>query len=103
MYLAKVVANIVSTIKLDLYHGKKLLVIRPLDLEGNLTDEARVAVDLIEAGIGDIVVASGAPGVAREVFKVDRAPIRTLIVGLVDTANVGERRLVEQGGLRPAG
>ena len=40
--------------------------------------------DYVNAGIGDTVVCGGAPGVATTVFGIDRAPIRTLIMAIVD-------------------
>jgi microcompartment protein CcmK/EutM len=43
-----------------------------------------VAMDYLGVGIGDIVVCGGAPGVASEVFELERAPIRTLIIAIVD-------------------
>ena len=40
--------------------------------------------DYLGVGINDIVVCGGAPGVACEVFGLELAPIRTLIVAIVD-------------------
>ena len=41
-------------------------------------------VDYVSAGIGNIVVCGGAPGVAKTVFDLELAPIRTLIMAIVD-------------------
>ena len=48
------------------------------------SDEYEVAVDYVGAGVGDTVIAGGAPGVAKSVFNLDKAPIKTLIMGIVD-------------------
>lgn len=81
MYLAKVLGPIVCTIKHPAYDGKPMLLIGPI--YGDEGDY-EIAVDYVGAGIGDIVIAGGAPGVAQNVFQLDRAPIKTLIMGIVD-------------------
>jgi len=48
----------------------------------------RVAVDYIGAGPGDLVLFGGAPGVAAEVFNVPKAPIRDLVMGIIDRFDV---------------
>jgi microcompartment protein CcmK/EutM len=47
-----------------------------------------IAVDYVGAGEGDTVLVGSAPGVAQEVFDIERAPIRELIVGVVDRFDV---------------
>jgi len=81
VYLAKVIGPVICTVKHPAYDGKCMLLISPLD---GPEDDYEIAVDYVGAGIGDIVIAGGAPGVAQSVFKLDKAPIRTLIMGIVD-------------------
>jgi ethanolamine utilization protein EutN len=50
-----------------------------------------VAVDYVGAGIGDTVVCGGAPGVARTIFTIELAPMRTLIMAIVDRIESSER------------
>ena len=85
MYLAKVIGKVVSIVKHNAYQGRKLLLVQLIDPHTlELADRSAIAVDYVGAGEGDIVLVGAAPGVAREVFNLDCAPIRELIVGIVD-------------------
>ncbi len=84
MFLARVKKIVTSTAKHRAYQNKHTFVVQPVYPDGRDKGNEWVAVDYVGAGIGDIVVCGGAPGVAREVFGLDRAPIRTLIMAIVD-------------------
>jgi ethanolamine utilization protein EutN len=84
MFLAKVTKVVTAVIKHPAYQNKKVFVVQPVYPDGRPKGNEWIAMDYVGAGIGDIVVCGGAPGVAREVFKLDRAPIRTLIMAIVD-------------------
>jgi microcompartment protein CcmK/EutM len=84
MFLARVDRIVVSTQKHPAYDGKTVYVVRPVDPDGAAAGSEWVAVDYVGAGIGDLVVCGGAPGVARAVFDVEFAPMRTLIMAIVD-------------------
>jgi len=85
MFLARIKKRVVSSAKHGAYRGKRVFVIRPVNPDGTETGRESVAMDCVGAGIDDTVVCGGAPGVAQDVFKLDRAPIRTLIVAIVDS------------------
>ena len=84
MILAKVKKKVIATKKHAAYSGKHVFVVQPVNPDGTDAGEEAVAVDTVGAGIGDTVVCGGGPGLAQEVFRLDRAPIRTLIVAVVD-------------------
>ena len=84
MFLARVEKKIVSSAKHRAYDGKTVYVVQPVNPDGKPKGSEWVAVDYVGANIGDIVVCGGAPGVARDVFHMDLAPIRTLIMAIVD-------------------
>jgi microcompartment protein CcmK/EutM len=84
MFLAEVVKKIISTHKHEAYKGKVVFVVQPVKPDGTKTGDEWVAIDYVGAGIGDIVICGGAPGVAKSVFKIELAPIRTLIMAIVD-------------------
>ena len=84
MFLAKVIKRVVSTQKHSAYMNKTVLVVQPILPDGTNTGSEWVAIDYVKAGPGDIVVCGGAPGVAQEVFNLKLAPIRTLIMAIVD-------------------
>ncbi|MCK9222922.1 MAG: EutN/CcmL family microcompartment protein [Limnochordia bacterium] len=84
MILARVIQPIVCTYKHEAYAGKKFYLLKQVDAEGNETGEYELAVDYVGAGPGDLVLAGGVPGVASEVFSLEKAPIQTLIMAIVD-------------------
>lgn len=84
MFLARVEKKVVSSAKHPAYDGKTVYVVQPVMPDGKARGSEWVAVDYVGANIGDIVVCGGAPGVARDVFNIDLAPIRTLIMAIVD-------------------
>ena len=84
MFLARVEKRIVSTTKHKVYVGKTVFVVHPVLPDGTSFGNDLVAMDYIGAGIGDIVVCGGAPGVANKVFKLKLAPISTLIIAVVE-------------------
>jgi ethanolamine utilization protein EutN len=84
MFLATVKKIVTATQKHPAYPGKKVFVVQPITPEGRETGDEWVAVDCVGAGCGNTVLCGSAPGVAKKIFKMDRAPIRTLIVAIVD-------------------
>lgn len=97
MFLAKIKKRVISTAKHDAYKGKRVFVIRPVSPDGIETGRESVAMDCVGAGIDDTVVCGGAPGVAQEMFNLDRAPIRTLIVAIVDKVDFKEKGFANRG------
>jgi len=85
MFLAKITKRVVSTEKHEAYGSRTLFTVRRIDPGGRETGEQWVAMDCVGAGVGDTVVCGGAPGAAREVFNLKKAPIRTLIMAVVDS------------------
>ncbi|HKS41645.1 MAG TPA: EutN/CcmL family microcompartment protein [Blastocatellia bacterium] len=85
MVLAKVVGNVVATQKDRRYEGSRILVVQPINPDGTNTGDELLALDSVDAGIGDTVVvvregwsastaATGEPGAA----------IDSAIIGIVD-------------------
>jgi microcompartment protein CcmK/EutM len=91
MTLATVVANVVSTEKHPHYRGRKILVVQPVDPEGRPRGKSLLAVDGVQAGIGDLVLVVDEGGSARSVIGDETAvTIRTAICGIVDRIDVAE-------------
>ena len=56
MYYARVIGNIVSTIKYKGLKGKKIQIIQPVDIDtGKDTGSFLVALDATSSGFGDMV------------------------------------------------
>ena len=90
MFLAKVKKSVIGTAKHAAYQGKTLFVVQPVQPNGAEKGNEWIAMDYIGAGIGDTVLCGGAPGVAQDVFGLKRAPIRTLIMAIVDKIDCKE-------------
>ena len=84
MFLARVEKKIISSQKHDAYKGKIVFAVQPVSPDGTAKGNEWIAIDYVGAGIGDLVICGGAPGVAKKVFDLDLAPIRTLIIAIVD-------------------
>ncbi len=92
MHIAKVIGNVVSTIKHPAYNSRKLLLVQRLDLNNNFEGHPTIAVDYIGAGPGDYVIVGAAPGLASTVFKLKKAPMRELVMGIIDRVNSTETK-----------
>lgn len=68
MKLAKVVGNVVSTIKYPGFAGQKLMIVDYLDEDGHLTGKQDIAFDVADAGIGDVVLVNVDGGAASIVL-----------------------------------
>lgn len=91
MFIAKVIGNVVSTQKLAKFRGMKLLLIQPyINREGKLeiSGSSVVAVDSVGAGEGECVLFTQGSS-ARLTPATKDAPVDAVIVGIVDTIEVG--------------
>lgn len=85
MYIGRVSGTVVATIKNELFESRKLLLVDKLDLAGQPTAKYDIAVDLVQAGVGDRVLVLDEGNSSRQL--VNREPdgaIRATIVGIVD-------------------
>lgn len=85
MRLAKVVGNVVSTIKDDGYNGKKLMLVQYLEPDGTPVGARMIAFDCADAGIGDIVLVNIDGGAGNMLLDDDYAIVDLVICGIVDS------------------
>ena len=89
MVLAKVKGNIVSTQKNSNLKGHKLLIVHPIDLKNNyLGEKDVVALDFVDAGIGDTVLLVQEGKAVLQILGHRKAPVHSVIVAIVDSINV---------------
>jgi ethanolamine utilization protein EutN len=84
MKLARVVGNVVSTINTVDFEDRTLLLCDLLDPDGTPSGGYQIAVDSVGAGAGETVLLLDEGNGARQVLDAPGAPIRTVIVGIVD-------------------
>ncbi len=89
MILAKVVGTVVATRKDDRLLSNKLLIARPTDPRGKAEGAYLVAVDTVDAGMGEtVLIVSGSS--ARMAAGMKDCPVDAAIVGIVDSVQVAE-------------
>jgi ethanolamine utilization protein EutN len=87
--LAKIVGTVVATRKDPRLVSNKLLVVRPMDPRGKVEGAYLVALDTVDAGIGEtVLVVSGSS--ARMASGMKDCPVDAAIVGIVDDIDVVE-------------
>ena len=84
MMLARVVGEVVATIKHDHLAGQKLLLVQPVTPGGETMGRVSIAVDCAQAGPGDHVLVMDEGNGAAQVLRRGRGAVRTVIVGIVD-------------------
>lgn len=84
MKLARVIGNVVATVKHPSLNGRKLMMVQPIDPYGKDAGEQLIAVDTVQAGPGDQVLLLDEGTSARQILQLGNAPIRCVIVGIVD-------------------
>ena len=84
MKVARVAGTVVSTICSPVYDREKLLLCDYLDDRLRPTGAYTIAVDRVEAGVGETVLILDEGNSARQVLAAPEAPIRAVVVGIVD-------------------
>ena len=89
MLLGKIVGTVVATRKDPRLISAKLLIVRPIDTRGKVEGAPLVAVDTVDAGVGEtVLVVSGSS--ARMASGLKDCPVDAAIVGIVDEIEVNE-------------
>ncbi|MEZ4467020.1 MAG: EutN/CcmL family microcompartment protein [bacterium] len=84
MKLARVLGTVVSTIKHPTFAGRTLLYCGVLTPEGADDGQRIIAVDQVQAGVGDTVLILDEGNGARQVLGKGAGPVRAVVVGIVD-------------------
>jgi microcompartment protein CcmK/EutM len=87
MLIAKVIGTTVSTIKDEKLTGCKLLIVRQTDDSGTEIGKPFVAIDSVNAGIGELVL-TAAGSSARQTDITKNTPVDAVIMAIIDTLEV---------------
>ena len=83
MLIARVVGNVVCTRKDEKLVGTKLMLVQPVDLEGQAKGNPLVAVDAVGSGEGELVlIVQGSS--ARQTRQTEGNPVDCSIFAVVD-------------------
>ena len=89
MLLGKVVGTVVATRKDPRLVSNKLMVVRPVDPRGKAEGHYLVAVDTVDAGVGEtVLLVSGSS--ARMASGLKDCPVDAAIVGIIDEVEMNE-------------
>jgi microcompartment protein CcmK/EutM len=87
--VGKVSGEVYSTINHPYYDGKKLLIVDKIAPPGVESSGYLIAVDTVGAGVGEIVLVIDEGGSARQIVESTTAPLRSIIIGIVDEIALG--------------
>ena len=84
MLIGRVIGEIVATVKHSSHAGRKALLVQPLQLDGSNRGEAVVALDSVDAGVGDRVLLVTEGFSAMTSVGRPQSPIDMAVIGVVD-------------------
>ncbi|HJT90177.1 MAG TPA: EutN/CcmL family microcompartment protein [Bryobacteraceae bacterium] len=88
MLIARVVGELVATQKHSSHQGRKLLLVQPLNLDGSLRGDPVVALDAVDAGVGDRVLLSTDGWAASSATGRPQSPIDMAVIGFIDHVDI---------------
>lgn len=102
MILAKVVGNVIATHKVKELIGGRILLVQPIDLQSNLKGQSFMALDAVDAGVGDTVIviqegwSASTATTGKEGYAIDAAIIS--VVDFIEEAKTPEEPAGEHNG-----
>ncbi|HVM58502.1 MAG TPA: EutN/CcmL family microcompartment protein [Gaiellaceae bacterium] len=84
MKVGRVVGTVVSTIEAPVFEGRRLLLCDLLDASGRPDGSYLICVDTVGSGAGETVLILDEGNSARQVLGLSTAPVRAIVVGIVD-------------------
>ena len=84
MVIGRVIGEVVATEKHPSHHGRKALLVQPLNLDGTDRGDAVVALDAVDAGVGDQVLLVMEGFSAMTSVGRPESPIDMAVVGVID-------------------
>ncbi len=88
MILGIVKGTVYSTINHPFYDSRRLLLVDLVNPNGSETGGYLIAIDSVDAGVGDRVLMIDEGNSARQIVDDPQAPLRSIIIGIVDDVQV---------------
>lgn len=93
MILSRVVGNVVSAVKHPVYVGRSVMVCIPVKPDTHTpVGRAFLAIDAVQSGPGDLVLAAREGNTARQILGNDNDPLHAVILAIVDEVTVARPR-----------
>jgi ethanolamine utilization protein EutN len=85
MRLGRIIGTVVSSTKEKGYESRKILIVQPLDAKQKAAGTSFLAIDAVQAGVGDIVLTIEEGNSARQIIRDDEAlTVKTVVAAIVD-------------------
>lgn len=84
MRMARVIGHVVSTIKEASHRDYKILVVQPVDTDGQPSEDSMLVIDLCQAGMGDYVLVLQEGNSIRSLLGRPKAAVDSAAVGVID-------------------
>ncbi len=84
MLIGKVIGTVVSTVKHPILQGYKVLIVQPVTPEGKKAGKTELALDTVQAGVGETVLLLSEGNSARMIVGDSKGPVRAVVVGVID-------------------
>ena len=84
MLIGRVIGEVVATHKHESHRGRKALLVQPLNLDGSSRGDAVVALDSVDAGVGDRVLLIAEGYSAMTAVGRPNSPIDMALIGIID-------------------
>ena len=84
MLIGRVVGELVATHKHASHEGRKILLVQPLNLDGSNRGDAVIALDAVDAGVGDQVLIATEGFSAMTAVGRPQSPIDMAVIGFID-------------------
>lgn len=88
MLIAKVIGDVVATEKHESHQGRKALLVQPLNLDGSDRGNAVIALDSVDAGVGDRVLLIQEGFSAMTAVGRPDSPIDMAVIGVIDEIDI---------------
>jgi microcompartment protein CcmK/EutM len=90
MLIASVIGDVVATQKAPSHAGQKILVVQPLNLDGSDRGEPVLALDAVDAGVGERVLLAAEGYSAMTAVGRPNSPIDMAVIGVIDSVDLIE-------------
>ena len=88
MLIGRVIGDLVATHKHPSHEGRKILVVQPLNLDGTDRGDAVLALDAVDAGVGDRILLATDGWAAATATGRPQSPIDMAVIGFIDEIEI---------------
>jgi len=88
MLIGRVIGDVVATQKVSSHNGRKILVVQPINLDGTDRGDSVLALDAVDAGIGERVLLTTEGFSAMTAVGRPNSPIDSAVIGIIDSIDL---------------